>query len=56
MENDSWKIMWDVTIKTNHIIEARRPDIVIIDKPKMSVKLLTLHAPLIAELKRGGER
>ena len=54
MENDSWKILWDVTIQTNHVIEARRPDTVIIDKSaKKSAKLLTLHAPLIPELKRG---
>ena len=34
MENDSWKILWDVTIQTDHVIEARRPDMVIIDKTK----------------------
>ena len=53
VENDSWKILWDFTIQTDHVIEARRPDMVIIDKLKMSAKLLTLHAPLTAELKRG---
>ena len=25
VENNSWKI-WDFTIKTDHVIEARRPD------------------------------
>ena len=34
MENDSCKILWDVTIQTDHVIEARRPDMVIIDKTK----------------------
>ena len=50
VENDSWKI-WDFTIQTDHVIEARRPDMVIIDKT--SAKLLALHAPMIVELKRG---
>ena len=48
MENDSWMILWYFTIQTDHVIEARRPDMVIIDKTQTSVKLLTLHAPSIA--------
>ena len=51
VENDSWKILWDFTIQTDHVIEARRPDMVIIDNTKNECKILTLHAPLIAELK-----
>ena len=50
VENDSWKIVWDFAIQTDYVIEARRPDKI---RPKMNAKLLTLHAPLIAELKRG---
>ena len=46
VENDSWKILWDVTIQTDQVIEARRPDLVIINKTKMISRLLTLHAPL----------
>ena len=23
VENDSWKILWDITMQTNHVIEAR---------------------------------
>ena len=51
MENHSWKILLDVTIQTDHVIEARRSDMVIIDKNKMTAKLLTVHAPLIEESK-----
>ena len=32
VENDSWKILWDVTLQTDYVHEARRPDMVIIDK------------------------
>ena len=31
-ENEKTKILWDVTIQTDRVIEARRPDIVVIDK------------------------
>ena len=39
VENDSQKILWDFTIQTDHIIEARRPDMVIIDKIKNECKI-----------------
>ena len=26
VENDSWKFLWYVTIQTDYVIEARRPD------------------------------
>ena len=32
--NDSWKILQDVTVQTDHVIEARRLDTVIIDETK----------------------
>ena len=38
----SWKILWDVTIQTDHIIEARRPDMVILDKTKNECKIIDL--------------
>ena len=34
VESDSWKILWDFTIQTDHVIEAKRPDMIIIDKTK----------------------
>ena len=44
VENDSWKI-WDVTIQTDHVIEARRPDVVIIDKTKNECKIIDPACP-----------
>ena len=32
IENDRCKILWDFTVQTDHIIQARRPDMIIIDK------------------------
>ena len=30
-ENETHKLLWDFVIKTEHLISARRPDLVIID-------------------------
>ena len=32
MEDNVIKLLWDVNIQCDHVIEARRPDIVIINK------------------------
>ena len=31
-ENDKCKSLWDVSIQTDHVIEARRPDMIVVDK------------------------
>ena len=32
LENDSYKLLWDFSIQTDHLIPARRPDLIIINK------------------------
>ena len=32
IENDSCKILWDVTVQANHFLTARRLDMIVIDK------------------------
>ena len=34
LENDSQKLLWDFNIQTDHLILARRPDLIIINKKK----------------------
>ena len=34
IENDSHKLLWDLNIQTDHLIPARRPDLIIINKKK----------------------
>ena len=43
LENDTYKLPWDFDIKTDHLISARKPDLIIINKKKKrkSAKLLT---------------
>ena len=45
VENDSWKILWDFTIQTDHAIEARKPDMVIIHKTKNEGKIVDFACP-----------
>ena len=42
LENDAHKLLWDFNIQTNHLIPARRPDLIIIKKRRESAKLSTL--------------
>ena len=43
LENDSDKLPWDFNIQTDHLIPARRPDLIIINKKKRAfAKLSTL--------------
>ena len=45
VENDSWKTLWDFTIQTDHVIEARRLDMVIIDKTTNECKIIDFACP-----------
>ena len=46
-ENDSHKVLWDFNIQTNHLILARRPELVIIDnnKKKIICKIVDFAVP-----------
>ena len=35
LENEDYKIWWDFSIQPNHVIEARRPDLVVVDKERI---------------------
>ena len=34
MENERCKILWDMTIKCDHVVKARRPNIVVVEKER----------------------
>ena len=38
LENDTLKPLWDFDIQTDHLIPARRPDLIIINKKKKKKK------------------
>jgi len=45
LENDKVKILWDVNIYTDRVIQARRPDLVVVDKMKKKVTLIDIAIP-----------
>ena len=42
LENDTHKLLWDFDIQTDHLLSARRPDLIIINKKRELAKLWTL--------------
>ena len=42
VENDGVRLLWDVNIQCDHIIEARRPDIVVINKQEKSCLIIDI--------------
>ena len=37
--------MWDLNIQTDHVIEADRPDFVVVDKKERSCKIIDFAVP-----------
>ena len=44
-ENDTHKLQWDFNIQTDHLIPARRPDLIIINKRKRICKIVDFAVP-----------
>ena len=44
-ENNDVKLLWDINIQCDHVIEARRPDIVIIDKRRQNGIIVDIAVP-----------
>ena len=40
LENEDYKILWDFSIQTDHVREARRPDLVAVGKKERSCKII----------------
>ena len=45
LENEDFKILWDFSIQTDHVIEARRPDLVLVDKKERSCEIIDFAVP-----------
>ena len=44
LENDTHKLLWDFDIQTDHLISARRPDLIIIKKKKKKIRKIVEFA------------
>ena len=45
LENDTHKLLWDFDIQMDHLISARRPDLIIINKKKKVCKIVDFAVP-----------
>ena len=45
MESEDFKILWDFTVQCDRKIEARRPDIALIDKKEREVVIIDVAIP-----------
>ncbi len=45
LENDDNKLLWDFSVRTDHGIGARRPDLVIIDMRDKSCQIIDVAIP-----------
>ena len=45
LENKDYKILWNFSIQNDHVIEARRPDLVVVDKKERSCKIIEFAVP-----------
>ena len=44
-ENESVKLLWDFNVYTDHVIEARRPDIVVVNKKEQTCQIIDIAVP-----------
>ena len=51
LENDSHKLLWNFNIQTDHLIPARRPDLIIINKKKRTCKIVDFAVPVDHRIK-----
>ena len=51
LENDLHKLLWDFNIQTDHLIPARRPDLMIINKKKRTCKIVDFAVPADHKIK-----
>ena len=45
LENATHKLLWDLNIQMDHLILARRPDLIIINKKKRTCKIVDFALP-----------
>ena len=45
LENDTHKLLWDFDIQADHLISARRPELIIINNKKRTCKIVDFAIP-----------
>ena len=45
MDDLQYKTLWDFSIQTDRVIEARTPDLIVVDKKESSCKIIDFTVP-----------
>ena len=45
LENENYRMLWDFSVRIDHEIEARRPDLLIIDKSEKNCQIIEVAIP-----------
>ena len=53
IENEEVEVLWDINVQCDNVIEARRPDIIGIDKKER--KGIIINIPATADVRKGGK-
>ena len=56
LENDSHKLLWDFNIQTDHLIPARWPDLIIINKKTRICKIVDFAVPADHRINQESEK
>ena len=51
LENNRHKLLWDFDIHTDHLISARRPDLIRINKKERTCKIVDFAVPVDHRIK-----
>ena len=51
VENEGFKVLWDFNILCDRMVEARRPDIIFVDKKAREAKIIDIAIPGDARVK-----
>ena len=51
LENNTHKLLWDFDIQTDHLISARRPDLIVINNKKRTCKIVDFAVPADQRIK-----
>ena len=54
--NMNQKVLWDFSIQTDHVIEAWRPDLVVVNKKRRTCKIIDFAVPGVGLRRRRKRR
>ena len=56
MEDDDVKLIWDINIQCDNVMEARRPDLILVDKKGYASSLMLLYQVIVGYVRKKSKR